>query len=121
MLARWLRVALLLAASLLALSAGSSGPVRAAGPGPVRAAGPGGWHVRAIISVPGDSVQLNSVAAVSPSDAWAAGGVAATGSGRYRPLLVHWDGSAWQRVALPARVSVSSAPGELVVSGRSTG
>jgi len=112
MLARWSRVALLLAASLLALSAGSSGPVRAARTAPVRAAGPGGWHVRAIISVPGDSVQLNSVAAVSPSDAWAAGGVAATGSGRYRPLLVHWDGSAWQRVALPARILAELGTGQ---------
>jgi hypothetical protein len=132
--ARWLRVALLSAASLLALSA-AAGPVRAAGTAPVRAAGtapvragtarvraagtapvraagPGGWHVQAIISMPGDSVQLNSVAAVSPSDAWAAGSVAATGSGRYRPLLVHWDGRAWQSVALPARIRAALGTGQ---------
>jgi hypothetical protein len=117
--ARWLRVALLLAAPLLALSVAAV-PVSAAGTARVRTAritrvravGPGGWHVRAIISMPGESVQLNGVAAVSPSDAWAAGGVAATGSGRYRPLLVHWDGTAWRSVALPARIRAALGTGQ---------
>ena len=62
--------------------------------------------------MPGDSVQLNSVAAVSRSDAWAAGGVAPTGSSRYQPLLVHWDGTAWQTVTLPARILAALGPGQ---------
>src|SRR5450759_4553651 len=33
-----------------------------------RVAASGGWQVRAVISIPGASVQLNSVAAVSRSD-----------------------------------------------------
>ncbi len=106
--ARFLRIALLLTAALLTLSAAAA-PVRGA---PVREAASGGWQVRAIISMPGDSVQLNSVAAVSRSDAWAAGGVAPTGSSRYQPLLVHWDGTAWRTVRLPARILAALGPGQ---------
>jgi hypothetical protein len=141
--ARFLRIALLLATSLLTLSAAvvpvGAAPVRAAWVRAARvhsarvhsarvnnarvnnarghaatgrAATSGGWQVQAIISMPGDSVQLNSVAAVSRSDAWAAGGVAPTGSSRYQPLLVHWDGTAWQTVTLPARILAVLGPGQ---------
>jgi hypothetical protein len=106
--ARFLRIALLLTAALLTLSAAAA-PVRGA---PVRERASGGWQVRAIISMSGDSVQLNSVAAVSRSDAWAAGGVAPTGSSRYQPLLVHWDGTAWRTVRLPARILAALGPGQ---------
>ena len=126
--ARFLRTALPLAAALLTLSAAAA-PVGAAGAraagaraaearaagaraAGARAAASGGWQVQTIISMPGDSVQLNGVAAVSRSDAWAAGGVAPTGSSRYQPLLVHWDGTAWRTVTLPARILAALGPGQ---------
>ena len=72
----------------------------------------GGWQVQAVISVPGESVQLNGVAARSPTSAWAAGGIAPSGSLSYQPLLVHWDGSAWRTVTLPARVRTALGTGQ---------
>ena len=131
--ARFLRIALLLTAALLTLSAAAA-PVGAARVSTARVstarvstarvstarghavtarvAASGGWQVRAVISIPGASVQLNSVAAVSRSDAWAAGGVAPTGSSRYQPLLVHWDGTGWRTVSLPARILAALGPGQ---------
>jgi hypothetical protein len=111
--ARFLRIALLLTASLLTLPAAAV-PVGAATAraATARVATSGGWQVQKIISMPGDSVQLNSVAAESRTDAWAAGGVAPTGSSRYQPLLVHWDGTAWQTVTLPARILAALGPGQ---------
>jgi hypothetical protein len=49
---------------------------------------------------------LNSVAAVSRSDAWAVGykGYAANGVS-YGPLIVHWNGSAWSEVLLSSTVT----------------
>ena len=126
--ARFVRIALLLTVVLLTLSAADvpvgAAPVRAARvntarvntarghAATARVAASGGWQVQKIISMPGDSVQLNSVTAVSRTDAWAAGGVAPTGSSRYQPLLVHWDGSAWQPVTLPARILAALGPGQ---------
>jgi hypothetical protein len=68
--------------------------------------------VRQIISVPGYSVQLNSVTAVSATDAWAAGGIAPTGSLSYQPLIMHWNGSAWQRISLPGSVRATVGNGQ---------
>ena len=99
-----LRAALLgSAASVLALSGAAV---------PVRAAGVTGWHVRDIISVPGDSVQLNSVAAVSATDAWAAGGIAPAGLLSFQPLIMHWNGAAWQRMSLPGRILATLGTGQ---------
>jgi hypothetical protein len=106
--ARPLRVALICAtASLLTLAAGivpvnAAAPARARTVAAVRASG--GWRVQTVISMPGDTVQLNSVTAVSLTNAWAAGGSAASGSESYQPLLEHWDGSAWHNIPLPGKV-----------------
>jgi hypothetical protein len=48
---------------------------------------------------------LNAVADVSPSNAWAVGGVKSIGVKTGSPLVVHWNGTSWQTVASPAGVS----------------
>jgi hypothetical protein len=50
-----------------------------------------------------DGASLNGVAAVSHSDAWAVGGY--TGGPAYslsRTLILHWNGTRWQRVGSPS-------------------
>jgi len=59
------------------------------------------------------------VAAVSPSDAWAVGRYLSNsnpGPSRYRPLVLHWDGSTWSTIPTPllpfnALISALSADG----------
>ncbi len=50
----------------------------------------------AIISYPG---RLSGVSALSPSNAWAVGGVVQ--SGAEKTLIMHWNGRGWSRVASP--------------------
>jgi hypothetical protein len=45
---------------------------------------------------------LNSVAAISPGNAWAVGDVKQGGYRSGAPLILHWDGAAWQTVAPPS-------------------
>ncbi len=57
-----------------------------------------------------DGAALEAVAAAGPADVWAAGlAVADQESGRTEPLLLHWDGVAWCRVALPDTADRGSA------------
>jgi PASTA domain len=56
------------------------------------------------VAVPDGTPDLNSVAAVSASDLWAAG--ADTGGGD--PVLLHYDGTRWSRVPAPG---ITPAPG----------
>ena len=71
-------------------------PARPAGP--ARSAGPGGW--RTVATVPaGSSTLLTAITADRPGDAWAVGQVFAAGAPA--PLVEHWNGAAWRRVALP--------------------
>jgi hypothetical protein len=53
---------------------------------------------------PGAISLLEGVAAVSPTDAWAVGSTARAYSrgGHIRPLIVHWDGTAWTKVPVPS-------------------
>jgi len=54
-------------------------------------------------SSPGGTTQpsgLNSVAATSGTDAWAVGSFF-TATGGYQTLILHWNGTSWQRVASP--------------------
>jgi hypothetical protein len=46
------------------------------------------------------STQLEGVAAISDTDAWAVGDGARPGT-YYRPLALHWDGLSWSRVPSP--------------------
>jgi hypothetical protein len=48
---------------------------------------------------------LNAVVDVSPSNAWAVGGIKSIGVKTGSPLIVHWNGTSWQTVASPADFS----------------
>jgi hypothetical protein len=68
------------------------------------------WDGDAWTLVPGPDARfldevLNGVAAISPSDAWAVGRVKQSGYGGGTPLILHWDGSAWQAVTPPSGVT----------------
>src|SRR5215469_17915900 len=81
------------AASVMFAVGGAPGSAVAGPPGR-GASGPGAY-----LSI---GCTLAGVATTSSSDAWAVG---STCNSRLRPILAHWDGSAWTRVtpgALPA-------------------
>jgi hypothetical protein len=61
---------------------------------------------------PGKNAVLQSVAAVSPRDAWAVGG---TGSSA---LILHWDGTAWKQTPSPHPGTLSELSGVAAVSPR---
>jgi hypothetical protein len=66
---------------------------------PVQAASSPHWQVsyRSHSATP---APLESVTAPGKNDAWAVG---VTGSGASaRPLVLHWNGSAWNKTAMPA-------------------
>jgi hypothetical protein len=89
-------------AGVLALCAGTL-PAQAAIPvGPAR---PAGWRVTAILTIPHESLQFDSVAADRSDDAWAV--AEGEGSGRQVPTVLtvyRWRGRKWSRVPLPGRV-----------------
>jgi hypothetical protein len=84
------KAAVILAVGGLAV-AGAIGPARATS---------GGWQVTATIAPHNEEVQLNAVTAISQRDAWAVGPTG-TSTG---DIVVHWNGTSWQQVAVPARV-----------------
>jgi hypothetical protein len=61
------------------------------------------WTKVASPSPGGDSglSLLNDVTAISPTDAWAIG-LFSTTSGQEQPLVLHWNGTSWTKVAVPA-------------------
>jgi hypothetical protein len=60
------------------------------------------WSVVSSPNPSGRTNILRSVAAVSPTDVWAAGTTENDTSGGFLPLLEHWDGSAWHVVSTPS-------------------
>ncbi len=79
----------------------AAGAAVALGAGPALAAG--GWTIAAAPPA-GQNATLTSVAAVSGSDAWAAGyqsGNAFTNVGA-KALIDNWNGTAWSQVVTPA-------------------
>jgi hypothetical protein len=67
-----------------------------------------GWHEVTLPAIPSaTSSQLNSVAAVSATDAWAVGSF--LDGTATRPLLLHWNGTSWLRLSGP-RLSSSAFP-----------
>lgn len=52
-------------------------------------------------AIDSDYWTLSDVVATGPGDVWAAGTIG-TPEGRVRPLLLHYDGQSWTRVAAPA-------------------
>jgi hypothetical protein len=58
------------------------------------------WSPSAAPAVPSYGTQLAAVAAVSATDVWAVGQYD-TASDFDHPLILHWNGTAWSRQALP--------------------
>lgn len=88
-----------LAAGLIAMSGGISA-IAAAHRGSALA-----WRVNAVITRPGNATLL-TVDAIGRRDAWA-GGCATTaisGQGSMVPLIEHFAGKSWHRVATPAKL-----------------
>jgi len=86
------------------------------------------WNGRAWRQVPSPAPPgafLNSVSVTSPANAWVVGGYSADRSvGSTRPIALHWNGSAWRRVPVPAGaaaeltgVSATSASNAWAVGG----
>jgi hypothetical protein len=88
------------------------------------------WNGRAWRQVPSPAPSgafLNSVSVTSPANAWVVGGYFASANrsvGSTRPIALHWNGSAWRRVPLPAGaageltgVSATSASNAWAVGG----
>jgi hypothetical protein len=90
------------AVGLAAATALLAGPVPA---GSASAARPqataSSWRLLAAVAQRGQSVLLGTIDAVGPADAWAAGLIGGPKEQHQRALLVHWNGVAWRRVALP--------------------
>jgi hypothetical protein len=79
------------------------------------------WDGDAWTEFPADSADnvayLHSVAAVSPTDAWAVGFDEDPVTGSFRSLIEHWDGTAWSRVTAPPAGSESELWGVAAVAG----
>jgi hypothetical protein len=86
------------AISVLALPALASG----------RAAGVAGWQLAQTVHTPAgspasDLVAMTSVSAPSADDVWAAGALESTeGDAPNHPVLEHWNGHVWTRIAMPS-------------------
>jgi hypothetical protein len=98
--------------------AGPTVPARVAVPGEIStgvlgSGGPAGsWSGRSPAASPGLGQatapgDLSAIAAVSPDDVWAVGGVQSGGT--YLPVAEHWDGHGWSQVptAIPSGTSKS--------------
>jgi hypothetical protein len=59
-------------------------------------------------SGPSPGSLLRGVSAASPADAWAAGQVFATATGKFATVTLHWNGTAWARVPSPSPGSLSN-------------
>ena len=59
------------------------------------------WTSVPVPSVPDETDALRGVVALAPNNAWAVGQSSRPVEGQ-RALILHWDGSAWTRVAAPA-------------------
>jgi hypothetical protein len=64
------------------------------------AATPPRWRVVRVPSSVVSPSELDDVSASGPADAWAVGAEAETGFEQGRPMLLHWNGRAWSKVAL---------------------
>jgi hypothetical protein len=79
------------------------------------------WDGRAWQSVPlpkfdlskGKYLYPNTIYAVSPTQAWATGGVYDPATSQHYAVLLHWNGKTWQRVAAPGNEDL----GELTSDG----
>ena len=98
------RAAIILAGSALALASNIL-PAHAATTG---------WRVAAKIAVRGSETALLSVAAVSPSDAWATGFIGKPKNTSLGTVVRHWTGKTWRQVTLPSKIATQWAKQEPV-------
>lgn len=112
-------IAILAAVSVLGVAGGSSAsaPISA----PLIAYWNGTSWAQQVAPNPDGSASLTTVAAVSPTDAWALGsfGFSASPSAQwFNALAEHWNGSSWQQVAMPTPLGASGVDlfGATVVS-----
>jgi hypothetical protein len=66
------------------------------------AAAPPPWQAVTVPSSVASPATLGDVSATGPADAWAVGAEAETGYQQGTPLILHWNGSDWSKVPLPA-------------------
>jgi hypothetical protein len=104
--------AALAAGSLLAAApaVAAAAPAAAARVSATAAAAPAPWRSVAVPSSVIEPAGLFAVSAAGPASAWAVGQEATTGFQSGTPLILHWNGLAWSKAALPAGVA---APGSL--------
>lgn len=97
---------------LLGLAAEGTAQAARARPGPAEAS---------TTPNPGKLNELNAVAAISPSDAWAVGSYCIahcsfTQPQTYRSMILHWNGARWARVASPNPGTFDQLAGVAAVS-----
>lgn len=91
----------------------------AAGLSPAAAASTPDWRVVTTISAPLTHVVMQAVAASATTNAWAAG-ITASLFGHY-VVVEHWDGAAWNPVALPASLPLPDSANVVSALGTSSG
>jgi hypothetical protein len=103
------RTRLAVGLAVVTLTAALPGGAAAAASGPK-------WTIAPPAPLPDGAIEavLEDVTVVSPTDVWAVGGWADTG---LHPMIVHWDGSAWTRVAVPDSVGSTGVHRLTAVAG----
>ena len=79
--------------------------------------GIGTWNLVAVSGTPGLSPDANvtSMFMLSPTVGWAVGGIQARSSLSAGPVIIYWDGTKWEPVAVP------SIPGGITPTGHTSG
>jgi hypothetical protein len=96
-----LRVVMTLTAgAVLAAAVPVAAAQAAAATRPAAPARPPAWRVVRVPSSVVSPSELDDVSASGPADAWAVGAEAETGFEQGRPMILHWNGHAWSKVAL---------------------
>ena len=80
-----------------------------------------GWRIVTTFGPPGGGSQVMSVAAVSATDAWLAGGTCANPCGSIAFIFRHWNGRSWHQLPAPSGVFSPSAALSSAVVGASPG
>jgi len=78
--------------------------------------GVGTWNLVTVSGSPSLSsvANLTSIFMLSPTSGWAVGGIQQTGSSSAGPVIIYWDGTKWEPVAVP------SIPGGITATGHTS-
>jgi hypothetical protein len=98
----------------VAVPSASAAPAGPAGMAP-------GWRAVATVTVRGADTALISVAPVSSRRAWIVGTASSRRSGRFRPVIESWNGTAWSRERPPAGVVRRLGQEPLLTTGAASG